>query len=123
MKYRSTLKVKDTDPLGRHLGFGRYLVESHAGKPDYLVDLTARVTEDGRAHGQCSCVWYQTNANPNLERTGQWVPYAAVLGNVRAESTECKHISACRNYQQYNQTMKLNAQMGQESPVTKTKLP
>ena len=100
MKYRSSLKVKEVpgEPY-------RYRVQSHAGEPDYLVDLTARVTEDGRAHGCCDCVWFSTNANPNLKRYGKRIPYAVVLGNVRISATECKHIAASRAYYDQHVTM------------------
>jgi len=115
MKYRSKLKVTEItrEPF-------RYLVESHSGELEYLVDLTARVV-DGRAHGQCHCTWFTTTANPNLERTGKWEPNATVLGNVKQQTTECKHIAAARNHYHSYVTMPMLAQLGQESPVTKTK--
>jgi len=64
----------------------RYRVESQSNPETwYLVDLTAR-----GGHGQCSCVDFQTRANPNFRRHGNWIPYAPG----RHGCSECKHIAA-----------------------------
>jgi len=110
MKYRSSLKVTETDEAFV------YLVASHAGQTDYLVSLTERITEDGRAHGACQCIWFQTNANPNLERYARRIPYAVVLGNVRDSATECKHIAAARAYYDHHVTLPMLGQLNAGIP-------
>lgn len=64
----------------------RYRVESKT-EPGvwHLVDLT-----DRGGHGACSCKHFQTVANPNFKRHGQWIPYAPKREGV----SECKHIAA-----------------------------
>lgn len=110
MKYRSQLKVKETDePFV-------YNVQSHSGQEDYRVILTERITEDGRAHGVCQCVWFQTNADPNLTRYGKRIPYAVVLGNVRDSATECKHIAAARAYYDHSVTLPMLGKFQQGIP-------
>ena len=105
-------KIKVVDHYGDRMPeFGVYYVTSQSGEEDYRVDLTQRVTEDGRAHGVCECVWFQTNANPNLEKYGKRVPYAVVAGIVRQSSSQCKHIRAAEERYHRDITMKMFAKM------------
>lgn len=67
----------------------RYLVESRSGDIVHTVDLTAR---DG--HGECDCMDFQTRANPNFKRHGQFIPYAPK----REGRSECVHIAAARDH-------------------------
>lgn len=63
----------------------RYRVESSTPGQWYLVDLT-----DRGGFGACSCIHFQTVANPNWKRHGHWIPYDPG----RAGVTECKHLAA-----------------------------
>lgn len=63
----------------------RYRVESSTPGQWYLVDLT-----DRGGHGACSCIHFQTVANPNFKRHGKWIPYAPGRHGV----SECKHLRA-----------------------------
>lgn len=91
--------------------FGRYLVESEAGDQPYMVDLTARV-KDGKAYGYCSCTFFSTQANPNFEKTGKYVPYRrGADGKLLNLPCECKHLSAVRNHFLMHVTMPMLARM------------
>lgn len=63
-----------------HDGLGRYLVESEAGKPPYLVDLLAW---DGE--GECTCQHWQY-------RIG-----SALRNELPPPIRFCKHIEAARD--------------------------
>ncbi|GAA5117096.1 hypothetical protein JIN84_17930 [Luteolibacter yonseiensis] len=75
----------------------RYRVESKS-MPDlwYLVDLTAR-----NGHGRCSCIHFQTVADPNYRRHGSWIPYAPKRQGV----SECKHLRAAWDYHHLHVTV------------------
>lgn len=89
-----SLKVRDNLTEKEIPEYGVYYVTSQSGEEDYKVDLTQRITEDGRAHGVCQCTWFDCVANPNLEKFGCRVPYNVTTGIVRDSATECKHIAA-----------------------------
>lgn len=107
-------RIKIVDHYGDRMPeFGVYYVKSQSGEEDYKVDLTQRLTEDGRAHGVCECTWFSCVANPNLEKYGRRVPYAVVTGIVRQSATECKHIAAANAKYHSDVTMKMFAKMTQ----------
>ena len=72
-----------------------YLVESESRPQEpYFVDLTQR-----EGHGSCNCTHFSVTARPNHRKHGKFIPYRTdAQGKVRQGVSECKHISACRNF-------------------------
>ena len=78
----------------------RYQVGSDSSLGWYLVDLTER---DGL--GRCSCVDFETRANPNYKRHGQHIPYPL------AGRSDCKHIAAAKEHFYLHTTVPMLASM------------
>jgi hypothetical protein len=78
----------------------RYLVRSKTGRNSYLVDLTER---DGL--GRCSCVDFETRANPNHQRHGRHIPYPL------EGRSDCKHLFAAKAHFYLHTTVPMLASM------------
>jgi len=87
----------------------RYQVGSQTSLDWYLCDLTDR---DGL--GSCSCIDFETRANPNHKRHGRHIPYAPK----REGRTDCRHLAAAKEHFYQNVTVPMLAKMknGIESP-------
>ena len=94
-------------------GFSRYWVTSETMRDRrYLVDLTDRIDDAGRAHGRCDCTFYQTTVTGNYNKDQTHRPYRLTWsGQVAEFVTECKHIKAAREHFHLTVTMPMLAIM------------
>lgn len=89
--------------------FARYRVES-ASQPGLwnLVDLT-----DRGGLGSCSCVDFQTRANPNYKRHGKHIPWAPN----REGRSDCKHLAQAKECFYQNVTVPMLASFANGIPT------
>ena len=81
----------------------RYRVESKSCPGLWnLVDLA-----DRGGLGSCSCVDFQTRANPNFKRIGHHIPWA----QNREGRTDCKHLAQAKEHFYQNVTVPMLAAM------------
>ena len=85
----------------------RYQVGSQTTLNWYLVDLTDR---DGL--GTCSCIDFETRANPNYNRHGRHIPYPL------EGRSDCKHLAAAKEYFYEHVTVPMLAAMKDGIPNT-----
>lgn len=81
----------------------RYRIESESRPFEWnLVDLT-----DRNGLGSCSCIDFETRANPNYKRHGKHIPYAPK----REGRTDCRHLAAAKEHFYQNVTVPMLAKM------------